>query len=438
MTLKRNPNFPFAPAKSPLFYGWIAMFAGTIGVLCSIPGQTMGVSVFTNYLISSLQLSRDALSLAYLIGTVASSLFLTYAGKIYDKFGARFTAIIAALGLGVTLILFSFSHLLTEAISQYINIGFSTVSFILISLLFFFLRFSGQGVLTLASRNMIMKWFDQRRGLANSISSAFQSFGFAVSPLFIALIITRFDWSTAYQILALLTFIFVVFAFLFYRDNPEECGLIPDGKIIEPKVKSLPTFQTKKQYTLKEARSTWVFWVFALSLSFNTFFITGFTFNIISIFESCGLSEQKALGVFIPASIISIITAIAGNILSDYIRMQKLLVVFLIGCLLASLGVAILDYKIGYYVLILGNGIMGGLFSVLASITWPRFYGRQNLGAISGFAMSLVVFSSAIAPLFFSRIYTLTDSYRIAGYAGVVSVVILLIFSVKAKNPQLQ
>ncbi len=438
MTLKRNPNFPFAPAKSPFFYGWIVMIIGTLGVLCSIPGQTMGVSVFTNYLIESLQLSRDALSSAYLIGTVASSLFLTYAGKIYDKFGARFTAIIAALGLGLTLILFSFSQLFSESISQYINIGFSTVSFILISLLFFFLRFSGQGVLTLASRNMVMKWFDQRRGLANSISSAFQSFGFAVSPLFIALIITRFDWSIAYQILAFLTFIFVVLAFLFYRDNPEECGLIPDGKIIEPKVKNLPTFQTKKQYTLKEARSTWVFWVFALSLSFNAFFITGFTFNVISIFESCGFSEQKALSVFVPASIISIITAIAGNILSDYIKMQKLLFVYLIGCLLASLGVAILDYQIGYYVLIVGNGIMGGLYAVIVAITWPRFYGRKHLGAISGLSMSLVVFSSAFAPLFFSRIYTLTNSYRLAGYAGLVCVVILLIFSIKAKNPQLK
>jgi len=436
--LKRNPNFPFAPAKFPFFYGWISIIAGTIGILCSIPGQTMGVSVFTNYLIDVLQLSRDALSSAYLIGTVASSLFLTYAGKIYDKFGARFTAMIAAFGLGVTLILFSFSHLLSESISNYSNIGFSTVSFILISFLFFFLRFSGQGVLTLASRNMIMKWFDQRRGFANSISSAFQSFGFAVSPLFIALLITRFNWSVAYQILAVLTFIFFVFAFLFYRDNPEECGLIPDGKIIEPKQKSNPTFQTKKQYTLKEARSTWVFWVFAISLSFNSFFITGFTFNVISIFESCGFSQQKALSVFIPASIISIITAIAGNILSDYIKMQKLLVVFLVGCLLASLGLAILEYTIGFYVLIIGNGIMGGLFSVLAAITWPRFYGRKHLGAISGLSMSLIVFSSAMAPLFFSRIFTLTDSYRLAGYAGVVCVVVLLIFSLKAKNPQLQ
>jgi len=264
------------------------------------------------------------------------------------------------------------------------------------------------------------------------------AFGFSVSPLFIALIISQFNWSIAYQILAFLTLLFVLFAFVFYRDNPEECGLIPDGKIIAPKQKSNPTFQTKRQYTLKEARSTWVFWVFALGLSFNAFFITGFTFNVISIFESCGYSEQKALSVFVPASIISIVTAITGNILSDYIRMQKLLIVFLIGCLLASLGVAILEYPIGFYVLILGNGVMGGLFSVIAAITWPRFYGREHLGAISGLALSLIVFSSAIAPLFFSRIFTLTNSYSLAGYIGIVAVVLLLILSVKAKNPQLQ
>lgn len=414
------------------------MIAGTIGVLCSIPGQTMGVSVFTDYLIENLQLSRDALSTAYLIGTVGSSLFLTYAGKVYDKHGARFTAMIAAFGLAITLLLFSFSDSITNSIAQTSGIAFTLIAFILMSTLFFFLRFCGQGVLTLASRNLIMKWFDQQRGLANSISSAFQSFGFAVAPLFIAFIITSYNWNMAYQILAALTFLFVLFAFVFYRDNPEECGLLPDGKMIPPKQKSNPNFQTKKQYTLKEAKADWVFWIFALGLSFNAFFITGFTFNVVSIFESCGYSEQKALSVFVPSAIISIIVAITGNIASDYIRLQKLLIVFLIGCLLASLGVAILKYPIGYYVLILGNGIMGGLFSVLAAVTWPRFYGRKHLGAISGLSLSLIVFGSAIAPLFFSRIFTITESYSLAGYIGIVSVIILLAFSVKARNPQLQ
>ncbi|MDQ2179170.1 MFS transporter [Marinifilum sp. D714] len=435
--MKRNPNFPFAPAKFPFFYGWVSMAAGTIGVLCSIPGQTIGVSVFTDYLIDELQLSRDVLSTAYLIGTVASSTILTYAGKIYDKFGARFTAIIAALTLAITLMLFSASTGIASGLSKAFSIKYSVVSFAMVSIFFFLLRFSGQGVLTLASRNLIMKWFDKRRGLANSISSAIQSFGFAVAPLFIAMLIGEFDWRTAYQILAILTLLFVVFAFIVYRDNPEECGLIPDGKVLEAKSKNNTSFTPKRDYTLPEARSTWVFWIFALALCFSAFFVTGFTFNVISIFDSCGYSEQKALSVFIPTSIVSIITAFIGNILSDYTRLQKLLLVYLLGCLLSALGVAILNYAVGYYILILGNGVMGGLFAVLASLTWPRFFGRKHLGAISGLSMSLIVFASAIAPLFFSRIYTLTGNYFLAGYIGVALVVILLLLSGKAKNPQL-
>jgi MFS family permease len=435
--MNRNPNFPFAPAKFPFFYGWVSMAAGTIGILCSIPGQTIGVSVFTDYLIEELQLSRDALSTAYLIGTVASSTILTLAGKMYDKFGARFTAILAAMALAFTLMLFSTSTGLVNYISHTFDIGYSITSFGIVSLLFFLLRFSGQGVLTLASRNLVMKWFDKQRGLANSISSAIQSFGFAVAPLFIAMLIGEFDWKTAYKILAVLTLLFVVFAYVFYRDNPEECGLIPDGKILRAKSKTDTSFTPKRDYTLPEARSTWVFWIFALSLCFSAFFVTGFTFNVISIFDSCGYSEQKALSVFIPTSVVSIITAFAGNIVSDYTRLQKLLLIYLLGCFLSALGVAILQYPLGYYILILGNGIMGGLFAVLASLTWPRFFGKTHLGAISGLSMSLIVFASAIAPLFFSRIYTLTGNYFLAGYIGVVVVVVLLLLSGKAKNPQL-
>ncbi|NOU58553.1 MFS transporter [Marinifilum caeruleilacunae] len=435
--MKRNPNFPFAPAKFPFFYGWVSMAAGTIGVLCSIPGQTIGVSVFTDYLIDELQLSRDALSTAYLIGTVASSSILTYAGKLYDKFGARFTAIFSAIALALTLVLFSFSTGIAGRFSSLSGIKYSIVSFTIVSILFFVLRFSGQGVLTLASRNLIMKWFDKKRGFANSISSAIQSFGFAVAPLFIAMLIAEFNWQNAYLILALLTILFVGFAYIFYRDNPEECGLIPDGKITEESANKNNAFTPSKDYTLKEARNTWVFWIFALSICFSAFFITGFTFNVISIFESVGYSQQKALGVFLPTSVVSILSAFIGNIVSDYTRLQKILGVYLLACLLSALGLAILHIPIGYYVLILGNGVMGGLFAVLASLTWPRFFGKKHLGAISGLSMSLIVFASAVAPLFFSLIFTTTGAYTYAGYISALMVVVLLVFFGKAKNPQL-
>lgn len=52
----------------------------------------MGVSVFTDALLEALRLSRDQLSLAYMFGTLLSGALLPYAGRLYDRFGARVSA----------------------------------------------------------------------------------------------------------------------------------------------------------------------------------------------------------------------------------------------------------------------------------------------------------------------------------------------------------
>ncbi len=79
--LKISPQWPFNPRNSPVFYGWVIWAFSTIGFLCSIPGQTMGMAVFTDAFIEGLGLSRTQLSMAYLVGTIGSSIFLTAAGR---------------------------------------------------------------------------------------------------------------------------------------------------------------------------------------------------------------------------------------------------------------------------------------------------------------------------------------------------------------------
>ena len=49
----------------------------------------MGMAVFTDPLIDVTGLSRTELSMAYLLGTIGSSLFLTKAGQWYDRYGGR-------------------------------------------------------------------------------------------------------------------------------------------------------------------------------------------------------------------------------------------------------------------------------------------------------------------------------------------------------------
>ena len=74
----RWQDIPFAPRRWPFFYGWVILAASTVGILASIPGQTMGVSVFTDHLIAALRISRVQLSTAYMFGTVASSFMLPW------------------------------------------------------------------------------------------------------------------------------------------------------------------------------------------------------------------------------------------------------------------------------------------------------------------------------------------------------------------------
>ena len=100
------------PDKSPVFYGYIILFFGTIGVLSSIPGQTHGISVFTDPVKDALGLDRNWFSVAYTLGTIISSLFLTKAGKWYDRFGARRVAFFASAGLAFALLGFALDRVI--------------------------------------------------------------------------------------------------------------------------------------------------------------------------------------------------------------------------------------------------------------------------------------------------------------------------------------
>ena len=77
------------PSHFPFFYGWVIVFAATLGTVFSIPGQTMGFSVFTEILMKELQLSRVQLSVAYCLGTVLSGVMLPMVGRWMDRWGER-------------------------------------------------------------------------------------------------------------------------------------------------------------------------------------------------------------------------------------------------------------------------------------------------------------------------------------------------------------
>ena len=423
------------PAKSPIFYGYVILVIGTIGIYCSIPGQTIGVSVFTDPVKDALGLSRNQFSNAYMIGTIVSSLFIGRAGVWFDTYGARYVAFFAALTLGITLFLCSWSALMSSYIKEILSIDTWIVPFMVMTVLFFLLRFAGQGVLTMASRNVIMIWFDKNRGKVNSFSSVALSFGFSSSPLWVNFLFEGYSWQRTWQFLAIGLLIFSVFIFIFYKISPEKHGLLPDGtkslSAVKGEIKKL-----SKQFTLDEAKKERAFWMYGLTLAFNSFFITGLTFHVVSIFTHEGFMKEDAIAIFLPGSVVAVSVSMLFNFLSDYLPLKLYLYLMLLGGFLASLGFLFLSTSAGVPMLIAGFGILGGFFAVLNAVAWPRFFGRSHLGSITGKIMSFLILASALAPSIFSLCLSTFGSYEMVGYLGLAFLLFLAIGSLKADNPQ--
>ncbi len=433
-----NKNYgkvPFAPAKWPFFYGWIILIVSSFGIVMSIPGQTMGVSAFTEHLIKALKLSRTDLTMAYMIGTVGSSLVLPFAGKAFDRWGARVIACCSAVGLGLILLVLSY----TGKISGWLySAGLGVTSVIaMMSLGFFFLRFFGQGILTMSSRNMLMKWFDRKRGLLTGISGPIVSFGFAIAPLALNWLIIRSGWQGAWQLLGLSSLLVVTAMILiFYRDNPEDCDLLPDGDTEVHLDKTGKKATAVRDYTLKEARRTFPFWIVCLTLALASFLMTALPFHIASIFKLAGMTEKQAFSIFPYSSIISVILTLVGGYASDRVKIKYLLMIMLTGLAIAGLAVAFLAPGAMVVVLICGYAFGGGLFSIMTNVPIARFYGRKHLGENMGFIMSSMVFASAAAPWFFSKSLDWTGNYKAAAIGCSVIALLLFIGALKTDNPQ--
>lgn len=396
--------------------------AGTIGVLMSVPGQTIGVSVFTDFLLEALGLERLQLSLAYLLGTLTGAALLSFAGRLYDRWGARAMAVSAAAILGGVLL--SLSALEVRAG------GIRAMAYI--TLAFFVLRFAGQGVLTMVSRNMVMKWFDRRRGLANAFLGVATSFGFSYAPRLLDVFIESWGWRGAFRVLALVCgAAFAAFALLTYREEPARYGLVPDGRLHdEPRKAARIQTHPGRDCTLSEALRTRVFWVHALTLTLSALVMTGFTFHVVSIFEGSGLARAQAVGVFLPASLVAVGFQALGSYLSDFAKLKYFCLFQLSGLLLASAGLYALAPGWPTTLLILGYGMSQAMFSINVALAWPRYFGLSHLGAITGFAMAWITAGSAAGPYVYSLLLGLGHGYASGAAFSFVAAAALFVFAV--------
>lgn len=434
--LRLPPRWPFAVDRLPIFYGWVIWLLSTLGFLMSVPGQTMGMAVFTDPFIDAFDLSRSQLSFAYLCGTVGSALLLTRAGRLYDRIGARIMVVGASVLLGVMIAFISFVDKMGAALAALLGISLSTVTLPLILFGYFGVRFTGQGVLTSASRNVLLLWFEKRRGLVSGIRGVFVSLGFSLAPLLLALMIDAAGWRGALWIMAgALTFGFATVSLIFLRNSPEEEGLLADGESGDAG-ETRPDIYRAPDKSLAEVRKSPSFWLYSSGLAIHALFGTAVTFHIVSIFAEAGRDRTEAFAYFLPQALVSTSVNLLASTFVDRQRLKPFLLIMLSAFLVGAVGLMSLQTGWGYTLLILGFGTGGGLWGVISNVAFIRLFGVLHLGEISGLNTSITVFASAIGPFLFSLGFDLTGAYTSVESLCAVAITCLLITAAVIRQPE--
>ncbi|MEM7332361.1 MAG: MFS transporter [Chloroflexota bacterium] len=391
--------------KSPVYYGWVILAVGTIGVVLSSPGQTYSFSIFIEEFIRDLGVSRSLISGLYTVGTIGGSLALPFIGRQIDRRGSRTMAVVIGLTFGLACIYMS-----TVRSIAMILVGFIAM------------RMLGQSSMVIVSHNVMNQWWVRRRGFVLGISTLVSAvLGTGLFPNFINWLIPMFGWRMAYVILGVIVIsIMVPIGYLFFREKPELFGLKPDGNFQSPPLDNELTSAGEQMqdeeplevnWTAGEAVRTSAFWLIVIGIGSFSMLGTGLTFHIVSIFGDNGLSPSLAAAVFLPMSITTSLFSIPGGWLIDRVEAKYMLSVGLVLLTVtilfsASIGSPALGVVYGIVF-----GLTNGFARVISNVIWANYFGRENLGSISGLTSTFGSASSGLGPLIYGVGRDLAGSY---------------------------
>lgn len=376
--------------KSPIFYGWWVLVVGALGLALTMPGQTAVVSVFWDYIMADLDVSRQTITLMYTSATVCASFVLPWVGRMIDARGPRFAVVTVSIAFALACF---FMGVLRSVTLLFVG--------------FFFLRLLGQGSLAIVSQHAINLWFIRQRGLAIGLSGIGLALGLTFIPKLSEAWIIRFGWHQAYMLLGVLIACTILpLGWLIFRRHPEKYGILPDGIGFNAEAKP-DAAQTNEEplveernFTAKEARGTFTFWIFLLGAMNFSGLITALQLNNTDILASQQLAN--ATDVFVSLGIVSALFNFMAGVLLDRIQPKYILMASQLGlaaCLIMSTQ---LTGTLSVYIY---GGLMGisqGITAALNAVVFAHYFGRLHLGSIKGFVATLSVIATAIGPLIFA------------------------------------
>lgn len=346
--------------------------AGLISVM-TFPGQTAGLSVFTDPLINQLGISRTEISLSYLIGTLLGAAAQPFLGRALDRWDPRRVILVIAVSFSTILFLMSF---VTGVLD--LTIGYTG------------LRMAGQGALGLAVTTAITRAIRHRRGLALGISAAVGSAGISLAPIGLERLINEVGIYAAWRWEALAVAVVVIPAVLLLPRTHSEVGF-----------RRVDTTQATG-WTRRDATRTGMFWVLVGATSTISMLSTGLAFQQVAILAERGLSPLEAASNFLPQTATALAATVAVGALVDRVSPRIFVILSMAAMSAALCMVTIATPGAGALAYGLVLGLAGGALRGMEAATFARYFGVAHIGSIRGLATAVGLGASALGPLAFA------------------------------------
>jgi predicted MFS family arabinose efflux permease len=401
--------------RSPLPYAWVVLATAVVTTMATVPGQTVGVSVFLDPILAELELSRSTVSALYMLGTLVGSFALPFVGRFIDARGPR-------LGVGLIAAAFAAACLVMSGVTGLVTLA---LGFVLI-------RGLGQGSLSLVSLHAVNLWFVRRRGLAIGLTGLGMAIATALFPSLLESLIDRVGWRDGYRVMAIMVAgLALPLGVTFFRGAPERYGHAPDGHRAG---RPAPPPPHETNLTLPQARRTAAFWLVAAGDVAVAALSTGLVFHHFDIVAQGGVGRAAAAAMFLPLGLISAAANVGTGALLDRTAPRFALAAMLV---FQALALALGGWVAGPLLWVYGAaiGMAQGMKGAIAGAVFATYFGRRHIGAIKGFATTLSVAGTALGPLAFALGRDLTGGYLPVLLASAVVPAALAAASLRLRPP---
>lgn len=377
--------------------------AGALLSFLSSFGQTYFISIFGGEIRAEYGLTNGDWGLIYMIGTSASAVVMVFSGGLADRFRVRSLGILVVMLLAMSCLAMSFNS-----------------SALLLVLVIFALRFTGQGMTSHVAVVAMARWFVQARGRALAVASMGFMLGEATLPLIMVWLKSLTDWRFLWMAAALFCILTIpiLYRLLRLERTPQTATDVDQ-----------PPGLYGKHWTRAEVLRSPVFWAMAPAVMSFSGFGTAFWFHQAHFAEIKGWSHLSLVAVFPLGTGVLALSTIFYGWAVDRWGAVRLLPVYLIPYVLAFILHWYAPSLIWTAVAVVLMGTAGGGQATLLNACWAEMFGTRNLGSIKSAVAALMVLGSALGPGLSGWLIDVGVGYenQMLGYAAVFAVAALLL-----------